>query len=448
MSETVAARNEPLGSETGATAPFAGPGETTAPFAGVTPIRRNTTFALLVLVAIVSYIDRQIFTLFQDDIKAELGLTDGQLGLLTGMSFALFYALAAFPIARYADHGDRSRTIALCVVVWSAATALCGLAQNFWQLILARIGLAAGEAGAGPAGTSLLTEIYPIERRNLVIGGMLAANAIGLSGGLALGGWLSQFYDWRTVFLILGIPGIGLGLVVWLVAAEPRRGVHGITPPARVPLRDVFRMIAASTSLRWVGLMLSMVPLTGFAFILWGASFFQRVHGMSKAETGFWLGGAMAAGLVLGNILAGWVADRYGKANPRFNGWFAGLGLLASFPFGLGFALSPDPYVALACFVVVKFMMTLHLGPMMTLCYAQVPVAMRAVMAATIGMVIGLAGVGVGGTLAGFVSQAFSSTYGDKSLQPSLAVISCCLLVGGVAAIMAGRTACLHPERG
>lgn len=414
----------------------------------VSLLRRNTTFGLLVLVAIVSYVDRQIFTLFQDDIKSELGLGDGQLGLLTGMSFALFYALAAFPIARYADRGDRRMTIALCVIVWSAATALCGLAQNFWQLILARIGLAAGEAGAGPAGTSLLTEIFPIERRNLIIGGMLAANAVGLSGGLALGGWLSQYYDWRAVFLILGLPGIGLGLIVWLLAAEPRRGKDGIVAPPKVPLSEVLRTMAASTSLRWVALLLSMVPLTGFAFILWGASFFQRVHGMTKTETGFWLGGAMAAGLVIGNLLAGWVADRYGKANPQFNGWFAGLGLIASFPFGVGFALSSDPYVALACFVVVKFMMTLHLGPIMTLCYAQVPVAMRAMMAATIGMVIGLAGVGVGGTVAGYVSQAFSATYGDKSLQPSLALISCCLLIGGVAAIMAGRTARPLPEQG
>ena len=120
----------------------------------ISPVRRNLTWALVMLVAVLSYVDRQVFTLFQDDIKAELGLTDGELGLLTGLSFALFYTLAAFPIARYADRGDRRMTIALCVVVWSAATAVCGLANSFWQMILARIGLAAGEAGAGPAGVS------------------------------------------------------------------------------------------------------------------------------------------------------------------------------------------------------------------------------------------------------------------------------------------------------
>lgn len=404
--------------------------------------RRGLTLGLLVVVAILSYVDRQVFTLFQDDIKHELGLDDGQLGLLTGIAFAAFYALAAFPIARYADCGDRRLVIAVCVAIWSMATALSAFAHNFWQMLLARIGLAAAEAGAGPAGMSLLTEIFPKDRRTTVISVMLAANAVGLSGGLALAGWLSQWYGWRTVFLIVGLPGVAIGLLVYLLAAEPRR--RGDSEPIKQPqarLGEVLRTMASNASLRWVALLLCMVPVTGFAFILWGASFFQRVHGMDKTETGFWLGGAMAAGLVIGNLVAGWVSDRYGKANPRFNGWFAGIGLLISFPFGFGFAISGDPYVALACFVVVKFMMTLHLGPIIALCFAQVPEQMRAMMSATINMFIGLAGVGLGGTIAGFLSKYFAADYGDLSLQPALAVLSFCLLVGGVAAIMAGRTA-------
>lgn len=408
---------------------------------------RGLTLGLLVIVAILSYVDRQVFTLFQDDIKGELGLDDGQLGLLTGLAFAAFYAVAAFPIARYADRGDRRLVIAVCVSIWSAATAVCGLAHNFWQLLLARIGLAAAEAGAGPAGMSLLTDIFPRDRRTTVISVMLAANAVGLSGGLALAGWLSQWYDWRTVFLIVGLPGVAIGLLVYLLAAEPRRrGVTEPTSPTQTSLGEVLRTIAANASLRWVGLLLCMVPLTGFAFILWGASFFQRVHGMDKTQTGFWLGGAMAAGLVIGNLVAGWVSDRYGQANPRFNGWFAGIGLLVSFPFGVGFALSSNPYLALGCFVVVKFMMTLHLGPIISLCFAQVPVQMRAMMSATINMFISLAGVGLGGTVAGYLSKAFTPGYGTLSLQPSLAILSGCLLVGGIAAIMAGKTAKPLPE--
>ena len=404
--------------------------------------RRGLTLGLLVVVAILSYVDRQVFTLFQDDIKVELGLDDGQLGLLTGIAFAAFYALAAFPIARYADRGDRRLVIAVCVAIWSMATALSAFAHNFWQMLLARVGLAAAEAGAGPAGMSLLTEIFPKDRRTTVISVMLAANAVGLSGGLALAGWLSQWYGWRTVFLIVGLPGVAVGLLVYLLAAAPRRrGVGEPVSPQRIGLGEVLRTMGANPSLRWVALLLCMVPVTGFAFILWGASFFQRVHGMDKTQTGFWLGGAMAAGLVIGNLVAGWVSDRYGKANPRFNGWFAGIGLLVSFPFGFGFAVAGNPYVALACFVVVKFMMTLHLGPIIALCFAQVPDQMRAMMSATINMFIGLAGVGLGGTIAGFLSKHFAAEYGDLSLQPALAVLSFCLLVGGIAAIMAGRTA-------
>ena len=404
--------------------------------------RRGLTLALLVIVAILSYVDRQVFTLFQDDIKVELGLDDGQLGLLTGIAFAAFYAIAAFPIARYADRGDRRLVIAICVSIWSAATAFSAFAHDFWQMLLARVGLASAEAGAGPAGMSLLTDIFPKNRRTTIISVMLAANAVGLSGGLALAGWLSQWYGWRTVFLIVGLPGIAVGLLVYLLAAEPRRrGLVDPVAPPQTSMREILRTMASNPSLRWVGLLLCMVPVTGFAFILWGASFFQRVHGMDKTQTGFWLGGAMAAGLVIGNLVAGWVSDRYGKANPRFNGWFAGIGLLISFPFGVGFALATDAYVALACFVVVKFMMTLHLGPIIALCFGQVPVEMRAMMSATINMFIGLAGVGLGGTVAGYLSKAFTPTYGALSLQPALATLSGCLVIGGVAAIMAGRTA-------
>jgi MFS family permease len=408
----------------------------------VSPSRRNLTFVLIFFVAILSYVDRQIFTLFQDDIKAELGLGDGELGLLTGLSFAAFYALAAFPIARYADRGDRRLVVSLCVMVWSAATALCGVANSFWQMVFARIGLAAGEAGAGPASISLLTEIFPPERRTLVISSMLAASAIGISGGLWLAGGLSRYFSWREVFLIVGLPGVLLGLSIWFLAAEPRRG-NGevVTPPPQINFGNVFRTMARNVSLRWVGILLMMVPVSGFSFIIWGASFFQRVHGLSKGETGFWLGTAMAIGLVLGNVVAGWVADKWGKDNPRFNGWFAGLGLLVAFPLALVFIWSPDPSVALGAFVCMNFVMTLHLGPIIAISFGQVPVAMRAMISATINLIIGLSGTGIGGTMTGVLSQAFAASHGSMSLRPALSVLSGCLIVGGVAAIMAGRTA-------
>ncbi len=409
---------------------------------GISPLRRNLTLILLMVVAALSYIDRQVFTLFQDDIKVDLALSDSQLGMLTGLSFAVFYSFVAFPVARYADRGDRSLVVAISVTAWSLATALCGAAMGFWTMALARVGLASGEAGAGPASNSLLVDIFPRDRRVIVISAYLAASAMGISGGLVLGGWLSQFFGWRSVFYVVGLPGILIGLAVWLFAVEPRRkAAKTVVAPPRMSSADVIRTMLASTSLRWVGLLLIAVPCVGGAFLLWSPSFFLRVHHMDKEAVGYWLGGATLVGLVLGNLTAGIVGDRFGRDKPGFNGWFAGLGLFAAFPFSLGFILSPETNVSLACFLALKFLMTLHLGPIIALCFSQVPTAMRAVMSATINMFIGLAGTGIGGTLAGTFSDLYTARFGELSLRYSLLTFSGVLLIGGVAAIMAGRTA-------
>jgi len=404
--------------------------------------RRHVTLLLICVVAALSYIDRQVFTLFMDEIKAELSLSDTQLGLLSGVTFALFYVIAAFPIARYSDRGDRGLVIGACLAVWSIATAACGLAHSFWQMLLARAGLAAGEAGSGPASNSLLIDIYPPERRVTVLSAFLAANAVGLASGLAIGGWLSQWFSWREVFFILGAVGVPICLLVWRVSLEPRRqGGFAKTDAARVTLRETLRVLLGSPSLRWIALVMCSVPVAGLGFLLWSPSFFQRVHGLSISETGYWLGAATMAGLVGGNLLAGWLGDRYGKDNPRFNGLLASGGLLLSFPFALLFALADNVNVSLGCFMVLKFVMTLHLGPILALAFAQVPSSMRAMTSATINMFISIAGTGLGGFLVGALSEHFTAEYGHLSLRYSLATLSVGLLVGGVAAWMAARTA-------
>lgn len=408
----------------------------------VSPVRRNITLALLFIVGVLSYVDRQVFTVLMEVIKKDLVLTDTVLGLLSGVSFAIFYVIAAFPIARYSDRGDRRLVIALSVAAWSIATAFCGLAQNAWQLAFARIGVASGEAGAGPAAQSLLIDIFPKERRTLVLSTLLAASSVGLSLGLALSGWLALYFSWRMVFVIVGVPGIAVGLLVWWFSAEPRReGVVLENAPDPLPIRAVLKTMLASPSLSWFGLLLITVPVTGFGFLTWSPSFFQRIHHFTVAETGFWLGGATAGGLVLGNLVAGWVTDKFGSDNLRFNGLIAGWGLLAAFPLALGFVLAPNPMVSLGCFMLLKFVMSLHLGPMIALSFAQVPVAMRAMMGATINMFITLAGVGFGSFIAGRMSDAFSARFGDESLRYSLLVICFLLLIGAFAGFMAGRTA-------
>jgi len=402
--------------------------------------RRHLSLALLGLVAVVSYIDRQAITVLQEDIKAEFALSDTMVGLISGLYFALIYGIAALPIARYADRGDRATLIGGCLAFWSLATATCGLVTSAGQLAGARMTMAVGEAGAGPASLALLTSIYSERRRGLVIGYYQAANSVGLSLGVILAAWLASFLEWRSVFLALGLPGILLGLIVALVVTEPRRrgGASAVQQP--MPLKDVVRAVASAPALRWVALLIVIVPMAGFGFLMWGSSFLARVHGFENAQLAG-LGFAILAGLVTGNLAAGWVSDRFGHSSPAFKGAFAAVGLLAGIPFALAFALSPDPQIVLVCFAALTFFITLYMPPIISLCCEIVPTAMRATIIAMIGLITIVAGQGFGTLLIGMLNDAYTPAFGDDAVRYSLVTISGNLLIGAIAAYMAGQTA-------
>ena len=404
---------------------------------------RTATLWLMGAMAVISYIDRQAFTVLMEPIRQEMDLSDSVLALLSGLAFAVFYATFAFPLARIADRGDRAKLIAMCVGFWSLATAASGLAQNAAQLAIARIAVASGEAGAGPAAQALLTEVYPKERRVFALGFLQASYSVGLSAGVAIAGVLAAFFDWRIVFFIIGLPGVLLALAIAKFAVEPRRNAlqSGTPRAAAMPVGVVLKTFFGSTPLRWIAVLCCTAPITGLGFLMWAPSFLQRTHGLSIAETGGGLGLAILIGLVAGNLTAGWLGDRYGKHDPRFNGWIASIGLLLAFPLALAFALAGNVFVALGCFLALKFLMTLWLAPSIALAFAHVPPEMRATTSAVLTMCINLAGVGVGTLLIGIMSDNFAQAYGDQSLRYALAWLSGGLLFAAVAAFMAGRTA-------
>jgi MFS family permease len=252
--------------------PYTPPGETAKT---VTPLRRNFTLALIGLVAVINYVDRQAFTVLMEDIKAEFLLNDTVLGLIGGLVFGVIYALAAIPIARIADRTDRPLVISICLGFWSLATAACGLAANAWHIAIARMGIAIGESGSGPAGVALAAEIFPENRRVLVLGTIQAASSIGLSVGVVLTAWLATFLSWRHTFFVIGLPGLILALLVYFLAAEPRRkerteaGTDAIAPQAPpVPLGEACHIILGTPALRWLALLCMSVPMTGFGFLM------------------------------------------------------------------------------------------------------------------------------------------------------------------------------------
>ena len=191
----------------------------------VSPRYRNYVLAMLVVVYVFNFLDRQIVTILAEPIKVDLGLNDTQIGLMTGLAFALFYTVLGIPIARLADRANRVSIISAALVIWSGMTALCGAAQNFGQMLAARIGVGVGEAGCSPPAHSLIADYYPPEKRASALSIYALGIPIGSILGPLAGGWIAEFYGWRMAFFIVGVPGIALALVVKLTIREPIRGM-------------------------------------------------------------------------------------------------------------------------------------------------------------------------------------------------------------------------------
>ncbi|MEP1595397.1 MAG: MFS transporter, partial [Halieaceae bacterium] len=179
---------------------------------------------MLTVVYSFNFIDRQLLAILQESIKLDLGLSDSQLGLLTGFAFAVFYVTAGIPIARWADHANRRNIVAGSLFIWSFMTALSGLVQNYWQLVLARIGVGIGEAGGSPPSHSMISDIFPPNRRATALGFYSTGVSFGILFGFLFGGWLNEYFGWRTAFMVVGIPGVFLAGILMLTLREPIRG--------------------------------------------------------------------------------------------------------------------------------------------------------------------------------------------------------------------------------
>ena len=193
------------------------------------PRYRTYVLALLVVVYVFNFLDRQIVTILAEPIKVDLGLNDTQIGLMTGLAFALFYTVLGIPIARLADRANRVSIISVALVIWSGMTALSGFAQNFWQMLAARIGVGVGEAGCSPPAHSLIADYYPPEKRASALSIYALGIPFGSILGLLAGGWIAEIYGWRTAFFVVGVPGIALAALVKLTLREPLRGMSDHT---------------------------------------------------------------------------------------------------------------------------------------------------------------------------------------------------------------------------
>ena len=384
--------------------------------------RRNYVLGMLVALYFLNFVDRQIVNILVEPIKADLGLADWQLGVISGFAFAALYATLGIPIARMADRGRRVDIIAGAVALWSAMTAVCGLAQNFVQLALARLGVGVGEAGLTPPAHAMIADLFPEERRGTAIAIYQMGVPAGALIGLMAGGFIAELWGWRAAFLAVGLPGIAVALVVKLTVPEPARGGGDAAPPQPafgVSVRTLWRI----PSFRHITAAFALSSFAIFAFNAWFPALLGRVHGLNTAEIAAWVGPLGFVSGVLGSFFGGYLGDRLGVDDKRWYLFVVAAGLIVSVPLYVVVLFAGSATVTLIVYFAPSFLGALVMGPTFAMVQSLAPIRLRAMASSIVLFFANMIGLGLGPTAIGAVSDLLMPTLGADSLRWALVLI-------------------------
>lgn len=389
--------------------------------------KRSSYYALFILTLVysVNFIDRQLLAILQESIKAELGLSDGQLGLLTGFAFALFYVTAGLPIASWADRGNRRNIVALSLGVWSFMTAVSGFAQNYWQLLLARIGVGVGEAGGSPPSHSMISDIFPPESRASALGFYSTGISIGILFGFLFGGWLNEFFGWRVAFLVVGVPGVLFAVLLRVTVTEPMRGLSESREASdETPsMMTVFKLLLSRRSFRFMALGAAMNSFAGYSVANWVASFMIRSYDIPTGELGTWLAMIIGVGGAIGVFGSGVVADKLGRVDQRWYVWTPALAAFIAVPLHVGVFTSTNAYWAFGLMIVPAVLANAYVGTTVATVHGLVGLKMRALASALLFLILNIVGLGAGPSCVGFLSDFLSAAHGAESLRYALGIL-------------------------
>ena len=379
----------------------------------------SATLWILLIVYIFNFIDRQIVNILAEPIAKDLHLSDTQIGLMTGIAFALFYTVLGLPIARYADRPgtNRPRLIAAALAIWSGMTALCGLANNFTHLLLARVGVGVGEAGCTPAAHSLISDLVPKERRASALGFYALGIPVGTVLGMIIGGLLVDALGWRHAFMIVGLPGLAMAVVVLLVLKDPRHSMAPAAPVARMDTGAALRAIFGSKAMVLLLAAASFAAFLSYGKATWATIFFQRTYGLSPGEVGLYFGIVNGAGGILGTWMSGKIADRFGHTNRKHVLTAAAWGMLLVAPTAiLGYSMA-DWRAALFLLFVPTFLGSLYYGPTYSSVQGLTSPQSRAMASAVLLFFQNLIGLGLGPLAFGMLSDAIKPSFGEDSVR-------------------------------
>jgi MFS family permease len=381
--------------------------------------RRWYVLFMLMLVYALSIADRFVISTLIEPIKADLGLSDFSIAFLTGTALAIFYVTAGLPLAYIADRTNRRGMVAVALAAWSVMTACCGIVQNFWQMLIARIGVGIGEAGGTPPSISLLSDYFPWRRRALA----MSVYSLGLSFGSMLGtsaGYASDEWGWRSAFLLLGVPGILVASIVWVTIREPERGRLDQSPPVQASVRDTLRFTRHQPALihAWMGA--AVYTLWGWGLMWWTTSYLVRSHHMSVGDAGLaqslmnGIGGT--AVLLITMVVMGKLAKKDVRSVPRF---VAVLIAIATVPSIIAYSATSTRLTLAMLWVFIPLSYA-PFGPTFALLQNLAPASMRAQAAAIMLFLANVANLIIAPQVVGFASDYLAPVYGAESLRHAL----------------------------
>jgi MFS family permease len=404
--------------------------------------RNAWALLLLMLAFVLNYVDRQILGILAVKIKGELSLSDTQLGLIGGLSFAILYSIAALPMARLADRKSRVKIIAIACGAWSLFTVLCGFVHSFWQLFLARMGVGIGEAAGMAPAMSLVTDLFPLHQRARAIAIFDLGIPIGSALGIFFGGWIAASIDWRVAFMLAGIVGFPLAVAIRLVIKEPVRGGHdgyAVKPGPQESISVVARKLLETPSFWYfaVASAFSSIPLFGVMF--WMPSFLQRSYGLSLIDVSTFYGSIILVGGLAGIWSGGWLSDRFGTSDRRAYAVIPATTLLLAAPLFIIAMFTQNMAIAFILFVTAQVLHMIAVPAQITAVQHIVPPSMRTTATAAYQFITTMIGMGFGTFLLGAMSDHFNAEYGVGALRYSILCGLSFYLPAGVLLILAAR---------
>ncbi len=387
----------------------------------VTPGYRNYVLAILWVAGVFSFLDRQVFSVLLESIKADMRLTDTELGLIGGFAISLFYAIFGLILGNISDRFSRRNMLAACVALWSLMTAVCGLANNFATLFLARVGVGVGEAGGTPASASLLADYFPPQRRSTAFAVLGMSIPGGVLVGFMVGGVVNEYFGWRAAFAAVGLPGLLVAAIIRLTLREPPRGYSENrrdfeTGPKFI---ETLKYYLSVKTYHHLTMGTALFALGALGSGVWAPAYFQRVYGLSSGEAGIWLGliygiGGMG-GALTGGLLSDFIVKKTGDVKWHF--LMPAASLLGVLPFAAFIYLSSSAYPAFVALIAFVILQNMPMGPANAMMQSLAGLRMRATIAAIMGFLTSALPAGLGPLIVGMASDRFTPVYGHDTLR-------------------------------